>query len=176
LTTLDALNSISAVLRPELSGYLLEKAESQPGDERVPSNITVGYAPPRNADMSQYNQGYNAPCVIVGVGENGGSDDGKEASIPVMITVGTYSPGTTDEFGPVMLNNEGYIDLINLIERIRHVLLSRTVLKRTTIDRPVAWGMYPDQPYPYWYGWLSFDAKVAVEEMQVDQNNNFLTI
>lgn len=176
MTTREVLNNIADTLRPKLADMLLEKAESLPGAERVPPSISVGYAPPRNADMSGYGEMYNVPGVVIGMGENGGSDDGKEATIPVMITVGTYSPGEVGTDGLVKLNNEGYIDLLNLIERVRHVLMALTVLKRTTIQRPVQWGMYQEQPYPYWYGWLSFEAMVASVEMQERLRDDFLTI
>lgn len=176
MTTLDALNNVADVLRSATENLKLDKAESLPGTDKVPPNVCTGYAPPRNTDMSMYNGGYHAPCIVVGLGENGGNDDGKDATIPVMVTFGTYSPGQIKDFGQdaddnrVQLDNEGFIDLLNLIECARTTLLKKTVLKRTTVERPVQWGMYPDQPYPYWYGWVSFDAKVDVEEMQLPRD------
>jgi hypothetical protein len=175
MTTMNALNNVAAALRQALASMMLDKAESQPGDEKVTPVISVGYAPPRNSDMSGYGQGYHAPCVIVGMGESGGTDDGKEASMPVMITFGTYSPGGLVGDGLMELNNEGYIDLINLIDRAKNALSACPVLEHTTVEKPLSWGMYPDQPYPYWYGWLSFDAKVLPGEALPAEALDFLS-
>ncbi len=176
MTTLDAMNSVADAIRAAAADLLLEAAEAEAGDPKVPLAVDVGHAPPRNADMSAYGSGYIAPRVVVGLDETGGIDSGTDATVSLMVTVGTYSTGTTRPDGTKDLNNQGYIDLLLVIERIKRALLRHPVLRHITIQPPVRWGMYQDQPYPYWYGWLSFDAKIATTPAQMDVPDNFLTL
>ncbi len=176
MTTLDAMNSVADAIRAATADLLLEAAEAKAGDPKVLLAVDVGHAPPRNADMSAYGAGYVAPRAVVGLDETGGIDNGSDAAVSLMVTVGTYSPGTTRQNGTTDLNNQGYIDLLLVIERVKRALLRHPVLRHTTIQPPVRWGMYQDQPYPYWYGWLAFDAKLAATPAQMDLPDNFLNL
>jgi hypothetical protein len=90
--------------------------------------------------------------------EDGGEDTGDEASIQIRIGIATYDPGMTNVVG-VTPNSKGYRDLLNIITRIRIELAQKSTIKElTVVEKPIKWGLYEEQSYPYWHGWISFSA------------------
>lgn len=104
------------------------------------------------------------PCMIIGAEE--GQDNGDEAGIDIRISFIVFSPGIYEpnsvKFTP---DFQGYRDLLNLIQ-LTQLRLSETMIIEgmTSVEKPFKWGMYKDQPYPYWYGWLTFRATCSVLE------------
>lgn len=128
-------------------------------------NVFIGWVPPPNQlDEAQFDvDGIKKalPAMIIGMDE--GEDDGSDAGINIRITFVVYNPGiyepTADvvEFTP---NYKGYRDLLNLIFICRQQFSSHVLIDggKTSAQKPFRWGMYPQQPFGYWAGWLTFRA------------------
>lgn len=122
----------------------------------------IGWIPPKG----YWPEGMESaiPCLIVGFDEF--SKD-SEADYNIRISGAVYSPGlhkpnesdqTKIDYFP---NFEGYRDLINLIDRTVDMLTKHHIIgQMVSIDGPVRSGIYQDQqPYPYWFGWITFSVK-----------------
>lgn len=134
-------------------------------------NVFIGWLPPPNAlEDAQFEvEGVKSaiPCMVIGVDD--GEDDGEDAGINVRITFITHNPGLyvpsegdpdTNKFLP---NHQGYKDLLNLIFICRQQLATSYLVAggKTAASKPFRWGMYPNQPTPYWAGWLTFRASLV---------------
>jgi len=127
--------------------------------ELVNPQVHVGWVPPKGylpAGMESA-----MPCLIVGMDD--ASDDGQSAEVNIRISVAVYSPGihapNSDESLNYTPDFKGYNDLLNLIDRtVDELLRNRIIYGVSTAELPIKWGMYQDQPYPYWYGYITFTA------------------
>jgi hypothetical protein len=73
--------------------------------------------------------------------------------------------GTHEPDGKLIPTFQGYKDLLNLMTLARQELSKVSVIEGITVmQKPFKWGMYQEQPYPYWYGWLTFPVSCAVME------------
>lgn len=96
------------------------------------------------------------PCLVVGISESNG--DSEEELLNLRITAIVYDPGT-QSVGTAALepNFEGYTILLNLLDRVRAwVLREDGAAKRFQLEGSVKLSPYEEQPWPYWYGSLSF--------------------
>jgi hypothetical protein len=131
--------------------------------ELVNPQVHIGWIPPKGF----LPEGMEAaiPCIITGFDE--GSDDGVGAGLNIRLSFAVFNPGQHDPPDAGGIRNitpdfQGYRDLLNLMEKARQELIrSRVINGVTTVQYPIKWGMYQDQPYPYWYGWITFDASCA---------------
>lgn len=151
---LEALNQFIAGVT---DGEMLKSPDKE---EFVHPIVVVGYLPPKN----YLPEGYDVPCIVVGMEE--GQDDGDEASIHIRITFAIYDPGENNSQGRLIPDMQGYIDLLHLMTKVRISLLASRVIGDTTIiDGPIKWKMYDEQPWPFFYGYMEFDARIAVQRM-----------
>ena len=136
----------------------------------VPPAVHIGWIPPPIPEaLPPEVRPADIPCLIVGMDE--GSDDSTEASLNIRISAVVYSPGFYDgiKFAP---NFKGYQDLLNLMTLTRRELMSKIFIEgMTSVNPPVKWGMYKDQPHPYWYGWLTFSVTIQPIGYLPDTNN-----
>ncbi len=129
--------------------------------ELVNPVVHVGWIPPKG--YLPENMETNIPCLIVGFDD--GSNETNNTDINIRISAAVYSPGEhihdeeTVTFNPSF---KGYIDLMNLIDRTVAELMRNPIIKdRISVIKPIKWGMYEEQPYPYWYGWIRFGISMA---------------
>lgn len=118
--------------------------------------VVVGYLPPKNF----LPEGYDVPAIIVGMDQ--GTDDGNDAYLGIRIVFATYSMGEKNEEGEMIPDMKGYIDLLHLMTQTRMAISTAMNLEKTQVRKPIKWGMYQEQPWPYWYGWMTFDATLAI--------------
>lgn len=132
--------------------------------------VYVGWIPPKNY-LDEY--GYDIPSLLIM--EDGGEDSTDEAFLNIRIGIATYDPGYTSPEGETTPNVKGYIDLLNLITRIRLELARMAVIEETTsIQKPIKWGLYEEQKYPYWHGWITFQASAVPVNYQDHGIERFL--
>lgn len=162
------LEELASFIRTLVADEKLEKAGGEGASALVPPVVVVGYLPPKN----YLPEGYDIPSIVVGV--ETGEDNGEEAGITVKLTFATYSAGETNEQGELIPDMKGYVDLLHIMTKVRIALLQTIVINGvTTIEPPIKWGMYQEQPWPYWYGYMTFNARCATQRMQ-DQVTEFL--
>ena len=94
------------------------------------------------------------PCFVAGVSDkNPIEDNGDELQIPVLISCIVYSPGVNMSDGSFELGFDGYIDLINVMDKLTAELLrAQHIGKRLRLDGSVKVGFYEDQFGDYWLG------------------------
>lgn len=114
----------------------------------VNPEVYVGWIPPKNYLDEQ---GHDVPSILIM--SDGGIDNDDEASESIRIAITTFDPGTTTSLG-TKSNSKGYKDLLNVITLIRLALKDYA-----GVQKPIKWGMYDEQAYPYWCGWVTFDLK-----------------
>lgn len=140
--------------------------------ELINPSVHIGWIPPKLPEgMNPEDEVPDIPCIIVGMDD--GNDDGQDAELNIRISFVAYHPGEYEnsKFTPSF---KGYQDIINLMELTREELAKSGVIEGvTTVQRPFKWGMYQDQPYPYWYGWLTFPVSCAVAQFIPDENEEY---
>ncbi len=138
--------------------------------ELINPAVYIGWIPPKNY-LDEY--GYDIPSLLVM--QDGGEDYSNEAFLNIRIGLATYDPGHTGPDGHVLPNVNGYKDILNLIERIRLELSKTAVIEEmTSLQKPIKWGLYDEQKYPYWHGWLTFQASVIPINYQDQGFEKFL--
>ncbi|KNF08553.1 hypothetical protein CLPU_6c00390 [Gottschalkia purinilytica] len=117
--------------------------------------VYIGWIPPKNY-LDNY--GYDVPALIVM--SDGGEDLGESSNLNIRIGIVTYDPGLSSE--ETIPNFKGYKDLLNIISRIRIELSNLSSIEKIgAVERPIKWGMYEEQTYPYWHGWITFQVSTA---------------
>jgi len=161
MTDLVVLSAISEFIKENTRDLLLEKPpeKGQSGSpERVPPAVYEGYIPPKNY-LDEY--GYDVPVVLIGI--DGGEDSGDDASLKIRITCGTYSSGAVNNQGEFRFDSKGYSELLYLMGKIKNLLFTANVIKKqTVVKKPLRWGLYEEQLWPYWHGWITFEARTEV--------------
>ncbi len=103
--------------------------------------------------------GTRIPCLVVGTSES--AEDSDSSSMELHITAIVYDPGfqKEDAAGRLQLvpNFDGYITLLNLLDRVKGwVRREDGIADRFQLEGAVRLKTYEEQPWPYWYGSLSF--------------------
>lgn len=162
MSTVSVLEALQGFLQTKVSpGIKLQKAENNKvmEYELVNPAVHVGWVPP--AGYLPEGMESAIPCLVVGMDE--GSDDGQDGQLNIRIAAAVYSPGLHEPSGGGLKytpDMKGYNDLLNLIDRTMAELTKNLIIKDAgEIQRPVKWGMYQEQPYPYWYGWITFSVR-----------------
>ncbi|MCQ4895548.1 hypothetical protein [Anaerotruncus sp. DFI.9.16] len=98
------------------------------------------------------------PCIVVGLDRRLSSDD--DTRLELRVTAAVYDPGHQErkdnqiQYTP---NLDGYVTLLNLLDRLEAATLREQVLAgRYSLASSVETRMYDEQPFPYWYGYLKF--------------------
>ncbi|TCZ73054.1 hypothetical protein E0485_21790 [Paenibacillus albiflavus] len=130
-------------------------------------NVFIGWLPPPNQleDVPlQLPDGVKKAIPAMVIGMDDGEDDGNDAGINIRISFIVYNPGHYPKDGGVLPDFKGYRDLLNFIFICRQQLSSRYLVEdgKTTAQKPFSWGMYQQQPMPYWVGYLTFRATAAI--------------
>lgn len=127
----------------------LKKPESN-SPEYVNPNVFSGYIPPKNF----LPQGFDVPCIVVGVMQG---DLDKESMLTVNVTLVIFSDGEykDGEFTP---NMDGYSSMISLIDKSILALTQNPIIGDVcSIEKPIRWKLYEEQPWPIWYGNITFE-------------------
>ncbi len=134
----------------------------KPADKNVESyelvnpQVHIGWVPPKGYLPDEMESAI--PCLIVGMDD--ANVDEQLAEINIRISFAVYSPGSHIPNGDSIdytPDFKGYNDLMNLIDRtVDELIRNRIIKETTTVQLPLKYGMYQEQPYPYWYGWVTF--------------------
>ena len=157
MTALNLLDAIVARLHSIFSDYALPTKSGSEKKIKVfaqflprPKGPTVK---PRGADEEPQDDQYgpddfeeNFPCVIVkfdeGVDKEENAPDATRISVRILI--GAYDPSPDEQ---------GYRDVMNIMEKVRLELLSDRLLnRRYRLEMPFKWYLFEDQPWPIFFG------------------------
>lgn len=164
MTILDSLEAIRVFLEENVAqNILLQKEETEdPTQEKTYVHPSVGvcYFPHKNFEPHKF----RIPCILIMLDEDTDRDTGDTTA--VRLVFGTYGGGNYDCQDAGIPDNQGYIDLLNLMEQIKQALMSQTILGgQCSISKPYVIGIYDTKvTWPYWYGYSTFSAeKVAAQ-------------
>lgn len=177
MSTLIILESLQKFLQEKVTpGITLQKPNDDNVDEYKLVNPVVhtGWIPPKGYLPEGMESAI--PCLIVGMDE--ASDDGSDREINIRITAAVYSPGkhipADGKAIDYIPDLKGYHDLLNLIDKTVAELSRNPVINTAgMVQRPIKYGMYQEQPYPYWYGWITFTLRKSPYP-QVESYKNLL--
>ena len=115
-------------------------------DEITPEMIEQGKVDTYTADRV-------FPYIIVRISEGKIKNPSAEQAVNIVLIFGVYDP---DE------NNTGYLDILHMIETIRHRFFSNPILSgKFECISDMDWAMQDEESYPYNFGSLSMNFLTA---------------
>lgn len=120
--------------------------------------VHIGYIPPK-AELNPGDE-IRIPCLVAGVTEVSGDEDNTTLNLQITAVVwdpGIQSPSELANQTWLAANFEGYITLLNLLDRIKlWVQREDGIAGIFQLESALRLKTYDEQPWPYWYGNLSF--------------------
>jgi len=127
------INDLMARLEAFLSAALVEvRLETADGEEARPPLMVAGWLPPRGEDGEP-----RIPYLILRPIK--GSDNADGSTVTIQLCLETYSEATA-----------GWMDLTNVIQRIRGALTASPTLGPCCLELPLVWELFDEQPLPQW--------------------------
>ncbi|EGW39164.1 hypothetical protein [Desulfosporosinus sp. OT] len=176
MSTMAILEAVQAFLHEKVTPTIKLQ---EPNDKNVHEyslvnpQVHIGWIPPKGYLPEGMESAI--PCLIVGLDD--GTKGSQDNSFNLRISAAVYSPGlhAPDESGAVAYTPdfEGYRDLLNLIDRTVAKLGENPIINgKGTVEGPIKWGVYQqEQPYPYWYGWITLTIeRPSLQATEIVQN------
>lgn len=165
MTALDFLKAFKNYIESEICSKTMLQSEN--GEEYVHPNCYIMHLPSTNFNPN----GYNVPFIAVEL--DNADDDIDEHLLSIRMTFATYGGGyylDDLETKTDIPDGDGYIDLLNLIEKTKQALFNNvTVDGYGTIRKPLNYGVYDiEVPFPYWYGFLKFNVNIQQDDFILD--------
>lgn len=159
--TLDAIRDFLNDKIAE-ADVLMQKEESFENEVYVSPYVEVCYMPHKNFLPKEF----QVPYILVMMDEE--NDDGNEDDYSIRLVFGAFGGGyyLDENDNPTTIPDaKGYIDLLNLMDKVKQWLLTTSVIKeKTVVRKPYKKGMYDEEnTWPYWYGYSTFIASGIVE-------------
>jgi len=176
MTIVQILNAVKKRIKTDIAAsYELqnpvyyEDSDTEGIPQFVNPQVYLGSVPYGEPIPDQEFREHTFPAMIIGFDE--GLDDESESFLRIRITFVVYRAGEfDDETGDFSPDMNGYLDLMNMLERTRSSLRKQTVFYgeddevQATVQGPIKFGILKDQPWPYWYGYLIFDTDLPVAD------------
>lgn len=178
MTALDALNALQEFLKTNVAEKI--KLQKEPGQDELPDptkeksyvhpSVPLIHMAHKNFDPA----GYRVPFLSV-MFDSDDDDDG-DRTMSIRLVGGVYGGGNyAGDIDPEGIpDNQGYLDLLNLLEKAKTALLRETVIGgASTVRKPVRMQMYDDaDTWPYWYGSLTFDVALPPAQAVLDDEES----
>lgn len=120
--------------------------------------VHIGMIPPGSFLPNETGESsIRVPCLVVGVPESSVGEESTE--IHVRITAIIYDPGHQTNADGILqsdLNFDGYLTLLNLLDKVRSFVAQGIIADIFELSSPVKLKTYDEQIWPYWYGYLDF--------------------
>jgi hypothetical protein len=161
MSTVKVLNEIKDFLKRNVTPNIKLRLPNDKDSTEytlVNPDVHVGWIPPK--EYLPPGVDFSVPCIVVGFDD--GEDDNINSDYKIRLTVVVYSQlfsphaFATNEQNHYS-NFDGYVELLNLIDITKANLRKHTIINNyIKIDSNIQWGMYQEQPLPYWYGYMTF--------------------
>lgn len=158
--TVTLLEKMQEVLQKEVCDKveIRESADSGTEYKIVHPICFVGYIPPDMNVAELFNGQNSIPCMVIGVSDD--LDNGQSAELDIELFFAVDSPGVLDENKKFTPNFEGYINLLNFIDKTKAFLLRDSfAFDFMIINSEMKSGLCKEQAYPLWFGYLKFKAR-----------------
>lgn len=171
MSTIAVLEALQAFLQDKVTPTIeLQKPSNNNVKDYtlVNPSVHIGWLPPNGYLPDGMESAI--PCLVVGLDD--ASEDAQGKDLNIRISAAVYSPGlhAPDASGVIIYTPDfqGYRDLLNLMDRTLAKLTENRVVNGVTIQETIKWGMYLEQPHPYWYGWIAFTvSKPAIPPAEI---------
>lgn len=145
-----------------LSGDVMETTPDTP--ELVHPKVEIGSIAHKNFQPLDF----TVPMILWtfdDVSDEGNDTDGRV--INIRANIGAYSSDLySDDRLP---DNKAFIDLANVLERLYLELSRRMNVNGVGIIKPIQYGIYDGNYYPYCYGWLTVTARIETVSLEYDE-------
>lgn len=163
MTAVDFLKALKDFIKSEVAdGIWLLKENTE--KEYVHPHVYLMTLPHKNFIPVDF----SVPFILIGLTD--GSDAASENHLAVRILCATYSSINYD--ADLKLPDEtGYIDLLNILERIKLKLVEKRVINgKGTVEKPINYGVYAEEvTYPFNYGYLTFGVQMPINEYPINR-------
>lgn len=162
MTALEALEGLKTFMEKVAADIKLPKENTNPVEYVTPY---VGLITLPHKNFMPVN--FQVPYILIGLVN--GNDNEHENVLSIRIACATYGGDIKFAETANIPDESGYVDLINLLERIKNKLVNEAVIEKAgALNKPIMYGIYDEQlTYPYWYGYLSFDLQIPVSQRQM---------
>lgn len=166
MTLLDALKDIKSFVKDQIDlQKILLQAEN--GEGYVKPYVEICFFPHKNFTPGAF----QSPGILVSV--DNATDDAKDHTATVRLLCSTFGGGyykDSDGLQTDIPDGSGYLDLINLMERLETALAAEAAVGRCTVRKPIELGIYDTEPsWPYWYGFLQFYIDLPANEYLISK-------
>lgn len=163
MTALDALKSLKKFIEENVAENLkLQKELSNP-PEYVNPYVSIITLPHKNFMPVNF----QVPYILIGM-ENG-TENTDENKLQIRIACATYGGNVAFQEQNNIPDEQGYIDLLTMLERIKAKLINEAIIEGDCgVEKPITYGIYDEQlTYPYWYGYLQFAVQIPIIEAKL---------
>lgn len=163
LTAAGALKALKTFIQREIANKMTFQKEGSDPPEYVHPYVGIMSLPHKNFMPVNF----QVPYILIGF--TNGEDNVNENAMSIRIQCAIYGGDIKFEKTANIPDETGYIELINLMERIKNRLVQEAVInKSVVVNKPIQYGVYDEQiTYPYWYGYLTFEGQIAVSDRQM---------
>ena len=162
MTVLDTLKNLKAFIDETIKNQNLKFQKEDTEDELVFPYVEICYFPHKNFTPF----GFSSPAVLISF--DGDSDGANENAIDIRLICSTYGGGYYEN--TAIPDSKGYIDLINLMERLKIAIVNQWTFDSGTLEKPINMGMYDTElAWPYWYGYISFTVQIPATEYVINK-------
>lgn len=164
MTASDCLKALKDFVQKNVADEMMLLKENTE-NEYVHPHVCIMTLPHKNFIPVDF----SVPFILIGLSD--GTDSGNENKLSIRIMCATYTSGTYDN-ELKLPDDTGYIDLLNVIERIILRLTERQVINGMgSLEKPINYGVYSEQAtYPYNYGYLTFGMQIPLNEYPMYNN------
>ena len=167
MTITDSLNGLKDFVEAEVANKFLLRKEglSTEDPEYVHPYVALITLPHKNFMPVNF----QVPHILIGL--TTGDDDVDENVLHIRMQLATFGGEFMFKETANIPDSSGYLDLLNLIERLKERLINQAVISKSgTINRPISYGIYDEQlTYPYWYGYVDFALQVPITNRQMKE-------
>lgn len=168
MTILDTLKSLKIFVETTIKEQNFKFQKENTQDELVTPYVEICYFPHKNFIPF----GFESPAILISFDND--NDGANEHSVDIRLICSTYGGGYYEN--TAIPDNKGYIDLINLMERLKISIINKWTFGSATLEKPVQIGIYDTElSWPYWYGYISFTLQIPATEYVINkQMEDFL--
>lgn len=162
LSIVGCLQDLKKFVREEIANDILLQRENSDPPEYVHPYVGLVTSPHKNFMPVNF----QVPYIHIGLAQ-GTMDVSKENAVTVRFQCAVYGGDYQFQQDANLPDETGYIDLLNLIERIMHKLTQAAVIGNCVIDTNFEYGVYNEQiTYPYHYGYVQFSIQLPTINRQ----------
>ena len=166
MTAVECLKELQAFLQKNVANTIKLRKEglSTEAEEFVHPYVALLSLPHKNFMPVNF----QVPNMIIGIAN--GLDGADEHTINIRMQFATIGASSNFQETENIPESDGYIDLLNLMERTKEKLVNAAVIGSCVIEKSFDYGIYNEQlTYPYCYGYMNFTMQVPITNRKMKE-------